>query len=236
MPILARKLVKSSGNKSKMFTGIIEGKGKLFEKRPAGGGMLFGLEADFDLTDPEEGESIAVNGVCLTAKQINNRRFNVDVSPESLSCTNLGAMAVGQAVNLERALRLSDRLGGHMVSGHVDSIASIISRKPTGDFVVFTFEVPPGIGRYIIEKGSICIDGISLTVNSCDATTFSVAIIPHTLEVTILGGRHQGDTVNIEVDLIGKYVEKLLSVPKDDQPSKGNAINPAFLAEHGFLK
>lgn len=219
-----------------MFTGLVLGKGKLVEKRPSGGGMVFGLEADFDLSDPEEGESIAVNGVCLTAMRIHERRFTVDVSPESLSRTNLGELAVGSVVNLERALRLADRLGGHLVSGHVDAVASIIERKPEGDFVRFTFSVPSGFGRYIIEKGSICIDGISLTVNHCDEKTFSVAIIPHTLEVTTLGGRKQGDTVNIEVDLIGKYVEKLLTVKGDDGAAAKAGINPAFLAEHGFLR
>lgn len=218
-----------------MFTGLVLGKGKLIEKRPSGSGMVFGLEADFDLTDPAEGESIAVNGVCLTAMKIRNRSFIVDVSPETLSRTNLGNLAVGSVVNLERALRLADRLGGHLVSGHVDAVASILQRKPEGDFVRFTFTAPAGFGRYIIEKGSICIDGISLTVNHCDDKTFSVAIIPHTLEVTTLGGRKQGDTVNIEVDLIGKYVEKLLTVKGVDGEAK-STINPAFLAEHGFLR
>ncbi len=218
-----------------MFTGIIAGKGRLVEKRPVGGGMLFGLEADFDLPDPQEGESIAVNGVCLTAKEIGGRRFLVDVSPESLSRTNLGKLAVGRTVNLERALRLSDRLGGHLVSGHVDACAAILERKPLGDYVLFSFGVPAGLGRYIIEKGSITIDGISLTVNSCDDRCFAVSIIPHTLVVTTLGERKAGDMVNIEVDLIGKYVEKLLTVKSDDGKS-GGGINPAFLAEHGFLK
>ncbi|MDH4321840.1 MAG: riboflavin synthase [Desulfobulbaceae bacterium] len=219
-----------------MFTGLVLGKGKLVEKRPSGGGMVFGLEADFDLTDPEEGESIAVNGVCLTAMRIQGRRFLVDVSPETLSRTNLGNLAAGSVVNLERALRLADRLGGHLVSGHVDAVASVIERKPEGDFVRFTFTVPAGFGRYIIEKGSICIDGISLTVNHCDDKTFSVAIIPHTLTVTTLGGRKQGDTVNIEVDLIGKYVEKLLAAKGADGAAAQSGINPAFLAEHGFLR
>jgi len=219
-----------------MFTGIIQGKGKIIEKRPAGGGMVFRLEADFDLVDPEEGESIAVNGVCLTAKNISGRSFLVDVSPESLSRTNLGKLAAGEKVNLERALRLSDRLGGHLVSGHVDAVARILDRRPLGDFVQFFFEVPKGLFKYIIEKGSIAIDGISLTVNSCDATQFSVAIIPHTLEVTILGSRKKGDTVNIEVDLIGKYVEKMLLEKTAGGESVSSGINPAFLAEHGFLK
>ncbi|MEN8135735.1 MAG: riboflavin synthase [Thermodesulfobacteriota bacterium] len=219
-----------------MFTGIIQGRGTVYEKRPAGGGLVFGIEADFDLTDPAEGESIAVNGVCLTAKEIGGCRFLVDVSPESVERTSLGRVSVGSIVNLERALRLSDRLGGHMVSGHVDAVAEIVSRKPQGDFVIFTFGVPAGLGRYIIEKGSITIDGISLTVNQIDELTFSVSIIPHTLEITTLGKMNQGDLVNLEVDLIGKYVEKLLSVKPEGGGGQRSAINPTFLAEHGFIK
>ncbi|MCB2181455.1 MAG: riboflavin synthase [Desulfobulbaceae bacterium] len=219
-----------------MFTGLIQGQGTLLAVRPSGGGMVFAVEADFELSDPEEGESIACNGVCLTAKNISGRRFEVDVSPESLSRTNLGKLAVGMKMNLERALRLSDRLGGHIVSGHIDATSKVLERKPEGDFVRFTFSVPTGLGRYIIEKGSITINGISLTVNHCDERSFSVSIIPHTLMVTTLGPLKQGDTVNIEVDLIGKYVEKLL-LSKDHEPvSSESKINPAFLAEHGFLK
>ncbi len=199
--------------------------------------MVFGIEADFELTDPEEGESIACNGVCLTARQIGKRFFLVDVSPDSLARTNLGQLAVGGKINLERALRLSDRLGGHLVSGHVDAVTETLSRKPEGDFVRFTFAVPAGLGRYIIEKGSITIDGISLTVNHCDDRSFSVAIIPHTLEITSLGRLRPGGTVNIEVDLIGKYVEKLLTAAQDEKSTTASSkINPAFLAEHGFWK
>ncbi len=216
-----------------MFTGIIQGKGTIFETRPAGGGLLVGLEADFDLAEPQEGESIAVNGVCLTAKGISGRRFQADVSPESLSKTNLGRLKVGSTVNLERALRLSDRLGGHLVSGHVDGVGELLSRERVGEFTLFTFTVPAGQGRYIIQKGSITIDGISLTVNSVDERTFSVSIIPHTLAVTTLGRLSPGDQVNIEVDIIGKYVEKLLTHAPDSKESK---INMAFLAEHGFIK
>jgi len=219
-----------------MFTGIIQGRGRICEKRPVGGGLLFGIESDFALTDPSEGESIAVNGVCLTAREIRGRRFLVDVSPESLERTNLGRVAVGSLVNLERALRLSDRLGGHLVSGHVDAVAQVRERKPLGDFVIFTFAVPPGLARYIIEKGSITIDGISLTVNRCDEWTFAVSIIPHTLTVTTLGGLSTGSLVNIEVDLIGKYVEKLLAVKEEGGAGAGSVLNPAFLAAHGFIK
>jgi riboflavin synthase len=219
-----------------MFTGIILGKGTVVEKRSSGSGMIFSLEPDFDLTDPEEGESIAVNGVCLTARNISPGMFTVDVSPESLARTNLGRLSVGSKVNLERALRLSDRLGGHMVSGHVDGVSTVLQRRPVGNFVQFTFGMPAGLGKYIIEKGSIAIDGTSLTVNSCDDETFSIVVIPHTLEVTLLGAVRQGDTVNIEVDLIGKYVEKMLQAePVGPQKAQGR-INPEFLARHGFMK
>ena len=219
-----------------MFTGIILGKGKVVEKRASGSGMVFSLESDFDLTDPEEGESIAVNGVCLTALNISARRFTVDVSPESLARTNLGKLAVGSKVNLERALRLSDRLGGHMVSGHVDAVSIVLERRPVGDFVQFTFGISAGLSRYIIEKGSIGIDGTSLTVNSCDDKSFSIVVIPHTLDVTLLGTLREGDSVNIEVDLIGKYVEKMLQAEPDNIDKSQGGVNPEFLAKHGFIK
>lgn len=219
-----------------MFTGIILGKGTVIDKKASGSGMVFSLESDFDLTDPEEGESIAVNGVCLTAKGISTRRFMVDVSPESLARTNLGRLGVGRKVNLERALRLSDRLGGHMVSGHVDAVSKVLERKPVGDFVQFAFSIPAGLARYIIKKGSIAIDGTSLTVNSCDDKIFSIVVIPHTLEMTILGTLREGDSVNIEVDLIGKYVEKMLQAGAETSGATRQNINPEFLARHGFIK
>ncbi len=218
-----------------MFTGIIQGLGTVLEKKPAGGGMVFCIEAGFDLTDPEEGESIAINGACMTAREIKNRKFLVDVSPESLSRTGLGALSVGSRVNLERALRLADRLGGHLVSGHVDTRGRVEERRSAGDFTLFSFSLDAGLAKYVIEKGSITIDGVSLTVNSCTGNRFSVSIIPHTLAVTTLGQLKQGDQVNLEVDIIGKYVEKMLAEQSvDAQP--GSRINPAFLAEHGFIK
>ncbi len=220
-----------------MFTGIIEGTGKLLGRRNAGGGMVFDLQADFDLTDPQEGESIAVNGVCLTAYNIVGRKFSVDVSPESLSRTILGRISVGGTVNMERALQLTDRLGGHIVSGHVDCVATVRECQPKGDFTLYTFSFPKEFGRYVIEKGSITINGVSLTVNSCTMETFEVSIIPHTLQVTTLGVLKLGSEVNIEVDIIGKYVEKML-LPResgDTNPAPGNTINPAFLVENGFF-
>jgi len=218
-----------------VFTGLVQGVGRVIEKHPGGGGMVFCLEAGFELSDPEEGESIAVNGACLTARDIAGRRFLVDVSPESLSRTGLSGLEVGSRVNLERALRLSDRLGGHLVSGHVDALGRVEERRPAGDFTLFTFSLDPKLSRYVIEKGSITIDGVSLTVNSCEGNRFSVSIIPHTLAVTTLGELKAGDRVNIEVDIIGKYVEKLLS-EQSVSPVRESRINPAFLAEHGFLK
>jgi riboflavin synthase len=219
-----------------MFTGIVAGTGILRGRRGAGGGLAFDLEAGFDLDDPAEGESIAINGICLTAYAIASRRFTVDVSPETLTRTTLGGLGVGAPVNMERALRLSDRLGGHIVSGHVDCVATVRERRPTGAFTLFTFSLPEQWSRYVIEKGSVTIDGVSLTVNSCRAGRFEVSIIPHTLQVTTLGRLKIGDRVNIEVDIIGKYVEKLLvAQPSEFLGQKQGKINPAFLAEHGFF-
>lgn len=218
-----------------MFTGIIQGRGRIVRRQSSGGGKIFSLEADFDLDDPQEGESIAVNGVCLTARNIDRRKFLVDVSPETLSRTGLGKLQEGNLVNLERALRMSDRLGGHLVSGHVDAQGSVEQRSAAGDFTLFTFSLPRALVKYVIEKGSIAINGVSLTVNSCEGERFSVSIIPHTLAVTTLGELKPGDKVNIEVDIIGKYVEKML-MDKPVSTETGSKINSAFLAEHGFIR
>ena len=219
-----------------MFTGIIEGTGKLLEKRKSGGGLVFVVEANFDINNPQEGESIAVNGVCLTAYNIQGRRFSADVSPESLSKTILGDLSVGSVVNLERALRLSDRLGGHIVSGHVDCVATVVGQKALGGFTIVNFSVPKEQDKYIIEKGSITINGISLTVNSCTEGEFSVSIIPHTLKETTLGTITAGSRVNIEVDIIGKYVEKLLLGGRNsNNNSDKSSMKVNFLAENGFF-
>ena len=218
-----------------MFTGIVQGKGKLLGKRSAGGGVVFDLEAGFDLPDPEEGESIAVLGVCLTAYDIKGRRFSADVSPETLSRTKLGQLNPGDNVNMERALQLSDRLGGHIVSGHVDCLASLKLKEELGDYTILTFSFPSEYGRYFIEKGSVTVDGISLTVNDCGVDYFSVSIIPHTLKETTLGELAVGGKVNIEVDIIGKYVEKLLNFNRQDGGVPRSEVTASFLAENGFL-
>ncbi|WP_419175627.1 riboflavin synthase [Desulfosediminicola sp.] len=221
-----------------MFTGIIQGVGKLLARRTVGGGVAFDLEAGFDLDEPMEGESIACSGACLTAYNITGRRFTADVSPETLSRTKLGKFTVGDSINMERALKLSDRLGGHLVSGHIDCMADVKRIEQVGDYTIFTFTLPEVHSKYIIEKGSVTIDGISLTVNSCAPGTFSVSIIPHTLKVTTLGQLKAGHGVNIEVDVIGKYIENLLlaggRLAGNGQKEQAH-ITPGFLAEHGFL-
>ncbi len=218
-----------------MFTGIIAGVGTIESVRKGSAGVVFAVEAGFDLPDPKEGESIAVNGVCLTAYNIRGRKFFADVSPETLSRSTLGGFARGQKVNLERALSLADRLGGHIVSGHVDCRGKVDAIKEVGEYTIFHFTLPGEQMRYVIEKGSIAVNGISLTVNSCEQNRFSVSIIPHTLKETTLGDLAVGSQVNLEVDIIGKYVEKLLSPDDISGEKKVAAINPAFLAENGFL-
>ncbi|OCC16517.1 Riboflavin synthase eubacterial/eukaryotic [Dissulfuribacter thermophilus] len=218
-----------------MFTGIILGLGTISATTPKGRGLTFSILPDFLLDDPMEGESIAVNGVCLTATTISEKEFTVDVSPETLSRTTLGELRSGSRVNLERALKLSDRLGGHIVSGHVDGVGVILERKELREFMEFSVRPPKDLMRYIIEKGSIAIDGISLTVNAVTDDTFRVAIIPHTAKITTMGYRRPGDRVNLEVDLVGKYIEKL--VAPWNGSSRGNTeLDMEFLRKHGFLR
>ena len=216
-----------------MFTGIVQGLGRVLSFKSVRGGQAFVFEADFDIEDPREGESIAVNGACLTAYHMHGRSFSVDVSPESLARTTLGSLGIGQKVNLERALQLSDRLGGHIVSGHIDCVGALVERRRDGDFTILEFSLPAELDRYIIEKGSITIDGISLTVNGCRKGRASVSIIPHTMQMTTLGELKPGGTVNVEVDIIGKYVEKLLSEKSGGETGE-IVINRGFLAEKGF--
>ena len=222
-----------------MFTGIVLGLGTIKQVSPKGKGLKFFIEPDFKFDEPQLGESIAVNGVCLTATEFRAGGFSVDVSPETLSRTTLGRLKAGSRVNLERALRLSDRLGGHLVSGHVDAVAVVSGKRPMGDFTVWEFSIDPACDRYIIEKGSIAIDGISLTVNTCSPGRFSVAIIPHTAKLTTMGFRKPGDQVNIELDIVGKYIEKLLRSPAapDEQGPKGpkGGLDKDLLARYGFL-
>lgn len=193
-----------------MFTGIIEDVGKVYRWQKAKGSCSLALATHLPLDEMGLGSSIAVNGTCLTIVDKTEQRFTVDVSPETLERTGLRKLRRGDPVNLERPLRLSDRLGGHLVTGHVDGVGTTREIKRLGKFIFFSFEVPQSIAALLVPKGSVAVDGISLTVNDCGKKRFSVAIIPYTLRHTNLLGRRVGDKVNIETDIIGKYVERLL--------------------------
>jgi len=193
-----------------MFTGIVVTTGVVREKTRLGGDVRLRFEAeDMDFSSYREGESISVSGVCLTMLQPRRHGFSADVSAETLQVTTLGQIEVGQSVNLEPAMTLSDRLGGHLVTGHIDGIAQLSGRAQDGRAERFEFELTPGLEKYVAKKGSICVDGVSLTVNDVSGTSFSVCLIPHTLSATTLGGLKPGSKVNIEVDLIARYVERL---------------------------
>lgn len=195
-----------------MFTGIVSSKGTLLEINPTDGDSRLLFECDPDLlAGSVSGDSIAVSGACLTMLEPADGRFAADVSTETLELTKLGSLDAGSRVNLELALSVNDRLGGHMVSGHVDDVGRLVSRRPDARAERFEFEVPEHLARYIAKKGSVCIDGVSLTINEVDSNRFSVCLIPHTLEITTLGDLQPGDPVNIEVDLIARYLERLVS-------------------------
>ncbi len=194
-----------------MFTGIIEELGKVKDlRREASGGRLT-IAASLVLDGTAIGDSISVNGVCLTVVDMQKAGFSADVANETLKVTNLGDLKTGQPVNLERALRLSAKVGGHLVTGHVDGVGRVREKRQEGNSWRVLFDAPAQVLRYVIKKGSIAIDGISLTVADVDASGFSVAMIPHTAKLTTLGSKGPGESVNLESDIIGKYVEKLLS-------------------------
>lgn len=221
-----------------MFTGIIEGLGTIAGTDASQKGRKVMIDADFSLAQTKVGDSIAVSGACLTAVEISNRRFKVDVSPETLKTTTLGLARVGDRVNLERALRFSDRLDGHLVSGHIDGTAKIKKKENTGNAIIITFEVPENLARYMIQKGSVAVDGISLTINRCDSASFEISVIPHTAKITTIGFKKINELVNIETDLIGKYVERFITNPGDESLSKkneGSGIDMKFLSKTGFL-
>jgi riboflavin synthase len=195
-----------------MFTGIVLAKGIVLSTERRGGDVRICIGAgDLDMSDVVIGDSICVSGVCLTAIDPDAKSFYADVSNETLSRTTLGALRDGDGVNLEKSLRLSDRLGGHLVSGHVDAIGRVVSVEPDARSQRWRFEIPRELSKYVAAKGSVCIDGVSLTVNDVDADTFGVNLIPHTIAVTTFADKRVGDGVNIEVDLIARYVERMYS-------------------------
>lgn len=212
-----------------MFTGIIEAVGEIKGIRGNDKGISLQILIPESFDDIKIGDSISVSGVCLTAKTIEGGTFTADVSAETISKTSFGRIKTGERVNLERAMRLSDRLGGHIVSGHIDGTARLKEVRKEGESVRLSFFLEKELLRYVINKGSIAIDGISLTVNEVGDGGFTVNIIPHTAENTTILDKKAGDEVNIEVDIIGKYVERLLGKGKE------NKIDRSFLSEHGFL-
>jgi riboflavin synthase len=220
-----------------MFTGIIQAIGRVRRLQPRAGDVRIELDTGgLRLADVAVGDSIAVNGVCLTAVLLQPDGFRADVSRETLDLTTLGTLGPGSPVNLEKALTLSTPLGGHLVSGHVDGVGRILELREDGRSVRFRVEAPVELTRYIAPKGSICIDGVSLTVNRIEGRQFELNVVPYTLQQTILGNYREGSAVNLEVDLIARYLERLLMGDRVEPAAGSWGLTAAFLAEHGYIK
>ena len=227
-----------------MFTGIIEATGSVANlTRVREEWRLVIAAGGLSLADVKLGDSIAVNGCCLTVVEFDERQFAADVSNETMNCTSLGQLKTGSRVNLEKAMQATSRFGGHIVSGHVDGVGSLISSAPDGQSIRLVYEAPKELARYIAGKGSICIDGTSLTVNAVNGAQFTVNVIPHTQVETIIGDYVVGQKVNLEVDLVARYLERLMLGDKaalahgwkdHSHNSKTAGIDADFLAEHGY--
>jgi riboflavin synthase len=215
-----------------MFTGIIEDRGKVLLLEYRGLGKRLVLELSQDLTDLQLGDSININGVCLTVADKRGQTIEVDLSSETIQKTAMGDLKEGDSVNLERALRLTDRLGGHIVTGHVDGIGAIVEKRRETDSLHLRIKIPKSILRYIVQKGSVAIDGISLTVNEWQDDEIQMTLIPFTIEKTTLATKKVGDHVNVEADILGKYVEKML----DQGGRKSKKMDLSFLEEHGYIR
>lgn len=216
----------------KIFTGIIEEMGTVQGIQRGNNSFKINIAARKVLQDTKVGDSIAVDGVCLTVTKYEAGHFLADVMPETMEKTTLKLLKNGSQVNLERALRLSDRLGGHLVQGHVDGIGTIAQKDKNDIAIIYKINAPPAVLKYTVTKGSIAIDGISLTVIDVTSDYLTVSLIPHTAHLTTLGGKNAGKQVNLESDLIGRYVEKLMQTGDDIKEQKGLDMN--FLSEHGF--
>ena len=217
-----------------MFSGIVEEMGAITVLRKTLAGTKLTILASTVMDDLKIGDSVSVDGICLTVVSRSERDFSVEVSPETLSVTTLGSFAVGLPVNLERAMKLNERIGGHLVVGHVDGVGVIRSRHQDSNAIVFTIGAPPEILRYCVAKGSITVDGISLTINDVSENGFSVSIIPHTAKTTTLGLKQVNDPVNLESDLIGKYVERLLQ-ERGQLPKPTISIDKDYLQKRGLI-
>lgn len=218
-----------------MFTGIVQAVGKIAALEKRGGDARARVATGkLDLSDVKLGDSIAVNGVCLTAVEMGARGFSADVSGETLARTTLGGFKSGDAVNLEKALTPTTRLGGHLVSGHVDGVGTVRERTQDARSVRFRIEAPAALAKYVAEKGSVCVDGVSLTVNAVDGTAFEINIVPHTLAETTLDELAPGRRVNIEVDILARYLERLLTAGKVEGAAGEGGLTRELLARHGF--
>lgn len=217
-----------------MFTGIVEEMGAVTVVERTLAGTRMTLLASTIMSDLKIGDSVSVNGTCLTVVSREERSFVVEVSPETLSVTTLGQLGAGAPVNLERAMKLNERIGGHLVAGHVDGVGTIRSRHQEGNAIFFTIQAPGDVLKYCVVKGSITVDGISLTINDVTSEGFSVAIIPHTAKVTTLGLKQVNDSVNLESDLIGKYVERLLQ-ERSQLPTATPIIDKDYLQRRGLI-
>ncbi|GAF12112.1 riboflavin synthase [Bacillus sp. JCM 19046] len=215
-----------------MFTGIVEEKGTLAVIKQNGQSLTLKVNASHVLTDVANGDSLSVNGVCLTVTSFSRTDFEVDVMPETFEATTLKDLKRGSEVNLERAMAAHSRFGGHIVSGHIDGVGTIRRREKRENAVYFDIEATKDILRFIVQKGSVAIDGISLTVFSVSDDTFTISLIPHTLQETVMGSKVSGDQVNIECDMIGKYVEKMLQ--PQQQEAKSSTSLTQLLQENGF--
>ncbi|WP_299595262.1 riboflavin synthase [uncultured Microbulbifer sp.] len=219
-----------------MFTGIVEAVGEITALQPKGGDLRLRVKTGkLDLSDVKLGDSIATNGVCLTVVDLPGDGYWADVSAETLAVATLKDWKLGAKVNLEKALTPQTRLGGHMVSGHVDGIGEVVWRKQTARAEQFRLRAPNELAKYIAHKGSITVDGTSLTVNAVDGAEFELTIVPHTIAETVIGGYQAGTRVNLEVDLIARYLERLLLGDAAAEP-KSEGLTMEFLAQHGFYK
>ncbi|MFT5717783.1 MAG: riboflavin synthase [Oleiphilaceae bacterium] len=219
-----------------MFTGIIESLGRVERIESRGKDLVLSIQSGkLDLSDVHLGDSIAVNGVCLTVTSLTGHGFTADVSAESLANTNIKHYSAGTHVNLEKALTLATRLGGHMVSGHVDGVGTVMDKTNDGRSIRIDIKCPQALGKYIANKGSITVDGVSLTVTGCTKDSFSLNIVPHTVAETTIQAFQKGQAVHVEVDLIARYTERLLEAKIEEQSGSGSKLSQNFLSEHGFI-
>ncbi|MGJ9384889.1 riboflavin synthase [Salipaludibacillus sp. CF4.18] len=218
-----------------MFTGIIEEKGRVESIRQSGESIVMSIEASKILADVKLGDSISVNGVCLTVTSFQATAFTVDIMPETVRSTSLQSLTSRSEVNLERAMPANGRFGGHFVSGHVDGIGTIRTKRPEHNAVYYEIEISAELRKFMMMKGSVTVDGTSLTIFGLDENVFTISIIPHTIQETILGQKGPGDIVNIECDMLAKYIEELLFQKKSSEKKTSGNLTESFLEENGYL-